>query len=462
MVSNNRKGNLYMALICSPALKWHNMAEPTFAHFWMWSRCCLRHQVWRSEAASYVKNSGGRIAKNWNRCSISRLHGEMTCRILNWNVHEHNGHTTYRSLGQVLKVPHLARQKKCLKGRGRFFSKLWWNASGISSSSSAEIARKLPAVFAAQIDQQITFHNVQISNLHSFHLLPICCCLGGAFLSPYWCYLAGPGEPPNLDQPFHPNFKPRPTTRRSPARSRKQCLQRYQRRWSTSHFPSGFTGDEDENHGHSAMLFCEGIHVATFFQISWIFTSGTFWTWELLPLCPCCRLPHRPLKPKSSNFRSLSFLQIMQIITKKGAVNFWTLSETWQPYTLATSYILPHDGVLPDPKRTETLTQGVWCRWWERLEVRCANLQSQCPWPQQTRHPIHSHPFRSHQLRVQQVPSSCFQPAPSMGLWPWGRKEESPDATFLHSSDASRPPQVESVQSPAPAPAREETARQWS
>lgn len=184
MVSNNRKGNLYMALICSPALKWHNMAEPTFAHFWMWSRCCLRHQVWRSEAASYVKNSGGRIAKNWNRCSISRLHGEMTCRILNWNVHEHNGHTTYRSLGQVLKVPHLARQKKCLKGRGRFFSKLWWNASGISSSSSAEIARKLPAVFAAQIDQQITFHNVQISNLHSFHLLPICCCLGGAFLSP--------------------------------------------------------------------------------------------------------------------------------------------------------------------------------------------------------------------------------------------------------------------------------------
>lgn len=283
-----------------------------------------------------------------------------------------------------------------------------------------------------------------------------------SFFVTHWCYLAGPGEPPNLDQPFHPNFKPRPTTRRSPARSRKQCLQRYQRRWSTSHFPSGFTGDEDENHGHSAMLFCEGIHVATFFQISWIFTSGTFWTWELLPLCPCCRLPHRPLKPKSSNFRSLSFLQIMQIITKKGAVNFWTLSETWQPYTLATSYILPHDGVLPDPKRTETLTQGVWCRWWERLEVRCANLQSQCPWPQQTRHPIHSHPFRSHQLRVQQVPSSCFQPAPSMGLWPWGRKEESPDATFLHSSDASRPPQVESVQSPAPAPAREETARQWS
>lgn len=147
MVSNNRKGNLYMALIGSPALKWHNMAEPTFAHFWMWSRCCLRHQVWRSEAASYVKNSGGRIAKNWNPCSISRLHGEMTCRILNWNVHEHNEHTTYRSLGQVLKVPHLARQKKCLKGRGRFFSKLWWNASGISSSSSAEIARKLPAVF---------------------------------------------------------------------------------------------------------------------------------------------------------------------------------------------------------------------------------------------------------------------------------------------------------------------------
>ena len=169
---------------------------------------------------------------------------------------------------------------------------------------------------------------MQISNLHSLHLLPICCCLGGAFLSPTdatwpdqvnpltWTNLSTPipslGQPQDAAQHVVGSNAYKDTKGDGVPRIFQVDLQEMKMRimdTQQSCFVKEYMLQLSSRSLGSSLLEPSGPE-------------------QLLPLCPCCRLPHRPLKPKSSKFRSLSFLQIMQIITKEGAVNFWTLSET--------------------------------------------------------------------------------------------------------------------------------------